>query len=306
MMSPEPNNKSGLRSMTGFGRGEADGEPGSVGVEIRSVNSRFADIKVHLPSMLLALEARSRDLLKGRIGRGKIDCRVRFDAGAADVQGLQFNEAAILAYVAELRDLNAKAGLEAPVTIDMALRLPGATEVEDVSVDAEAVWPAMAQALDAALEAFEAERAREGAALATHILEDLGVLRERREKIEAASSQIVEKFRERLASRIAELEENIKVKLEPGRLEIEVALFADRCDVSEEMARLGAHLDRLGELAENAAGKPVGKALDFLIQEILREINTTGSKARDTVVVEDVLEMKNAIERIREQIQNIE
>ncbi len=305
-MSPTPNNKSGLRSMTGFGRGEADGEPGSVGVEIRSVNSRFADIKVNLPSMLLALEARARELLKGRIGRGKIDCRVSFTPGAADALGLQFNEPAILAYVDELKKLNAKAGLDAPVTIDMALRLPGATQVEDVSVDAEAVWPAMAEALGAALEAFEAERAREGGALAAHILEDLGVLRACRQRIEAAGSQVVEKFRERLALRIAELEENIKAKLEPGRLEVEVALFADRCDVSEEMARLGAHLDRLNDLARNPAGKPVGKALDFLIQEILREINTTGSKARDTTVVEDVLEMKNAIERIREQIQNIE
>ena len=292
--------------MTGFGRAQVAGPLGQFTVELKSVNSRFQEIRVHLPSSLSGLEPRLRELLKKEVRRGKIDCRVRFSLAPGNKPPIQFNEAAIQEYLRRLLAIGEKTGLKGEVSLSMLLGLPGVLDVEEEETDWEECWKTLSEALRQALERFQSERAREGAALAKQIGEEIEALRERRAKIAEGKDQVARKYREKLMMRIAELEEQTRGKLEPGRLELEVAMFADRCDVSEELVRLEAHLNRLETLTGNQNGKPVGKDLDFVIQEIMREVNTTAAKVRDLDRSQEVLEMKSAVERIREQIQNIE
>lgn len=292
--------------MTGFGRGLHEGPLGRFSVELKSVNSRFLEMKIMLPPGLIALEAPLRALLKSGIERGKVDCRVRFTPSAAIAEGISFNEDLILRYMETLRSIGSRAGLAAEISLESVLRLPGVTGESDDGHDEELCWPAIEAAARLALDQFNTDRRREGSALGEQILIDAEALRARRRAIEEKKGQIAENFRAKLTARIAELEEQTRAKLDGGRLELEVAMLADRLDVTEEMARLQAHLDRLAELIENKNGEPVGKALDFLVQEILREINTTGAKLRDLELVRETLEMKGSLERIREQIQNVE
>lgn len=297
---------SNLRSMTGYGRGEAEGPMGRFTVELKSVNSRFQEIRVNLPPVLMNQEMAVRTFLKSRIGRGKIDCRIKFEPAADQVPQAEFNEPLMMAYAERLRAIASQAGLQADVSLGDLVRLPGAIEVNQQELETDQSWPTLEEGLGRALAAFQAERAREGAALGAQILAEVELLKSLREKILAAKEGVAERYREKLTARIAELEEQIRAKLDPGRLELEVAMFADRADVSEEVTRLEAHLARMEELVGASEQKPVGKDLDFLIQEILREVNTTASKMREVEAVQVALEMKGAVERIREQIQNIE
>jgi uncharacterized protein (TIGR00255 family) len=296
-----------LKSMTGFGRAEAQTPLGHFAVELKSVNSRFLEARALLPPALSGLEHELRMLLHARVRRGKLDCRVRFTPAPGQVRPAQFNEGVIRDYLQRLKELHSRLDMP-PVSLGVEdlLRLPGALEAAGEDVDLDPYWEALRPVVESALSRFDDERAREGAATGEQMRRELELLRARRAEIEAVRPAVVERFRERLLARIAELSEEVRGKLDPGRLELEVALFADRSDISEELTRLEAHLRRLDELLANAKGAPVGKALDFLIQEILREINTTASKLREIEAVSAALEMKSAVERLREQIQNLE
>jgi uncharacterized protein (TIGR00255 family) len=293
--------------MTGFGRAEAQVPLGHFAVEIKSVNSRFLEAKAYLPPSLSGLEAELRALIQKKIRRGKVDCRVRFTPAPGQARPAQFNEALIEDYAEKLSELQ---GLIDPqgrrVGIETILRLPGAFEVPGDANDLDAHWAELKKVVHTALEAFDEEREREGDALRTQIQEELNLLRSRLAAIDGVKSAVVTKFRDRLMARIAELSEEVRGKLDPGRLELEVTLYADRCDISEELVRLDSHFDRLETLITRGDKTPVGKALDFLLQEILREVNTTSSKLRDLEAVSAVLDMKSSIERVKEQIQNIE
>jgi uncharacterized protein (TIGR00255 family) len=295
-----------LRSMTGFGRAQIEDDLGRFGVEIRCVNGRFHESRVSLPPPLAALESPLRNLLRERVARGKLDCRVRFTPAAGRAPGARFNESLILDYQRRLGQIARRAGRAESVSVEALLALPGAIEPIEEPNDAEVFMGPIARALGLALDQFNAEREREGRALGEQIARESALLRALAARIADSRETLLQKYREKLAARIAELQGQIGASVDSGRLEIEVALFADRCDISEEMTRLVAHLDRLDALVRNPSGEPVGKPLDFLLQEILREVNTTASKLRDVDRVADALEMKGAVERIREQIQNLE
>lgn len=293
--------------MTGFGRAEAQTPAGHFGVEIKSVNSRFLEARAYFPPSLSGLEPELRNLLQKRVQRGKVDCRVRYTPAPGQARPAQFNEVLIRDYAQQLGALQGEIAPGRPeIGMDTILRLPGAFEVSSESNDLEPLWAELCPVVESALEAFDEERRREGEALKVQILEELALLRSRRASIDAVKSAVVDKFRERLLARIAELSEEVRGKLDPGKLELEVTLYADRCDISEELVRMEAHFDRLEDLVEGQGAKGVGKALDFLVQEILREVNTTSSKLRDLEAVSAVLDMKSAIERVKEQIQNLE
>lgn len=294
-----------LRSMTGFGRAEGEGASGRFVVEVKSINSRFLEIKVFLPPGMGALESHLRALLGGRIDRGKIECRVRFLPKAGETHHAYFNEPLILKYIETLRALRQNAGLAQDVSLDAVLQLPGAIEDIEENMDPDLYWPVLAETARAAIDELQSDRQREGAALAETLLNDLAELRRRHRAIMERRSAVIDRFREKLTARVAELQTEVRAALDRGRLELEVAMLADRLDVSEELSRLEAHLNRLEELIQNREGGAVGKALDFLVQEILREVNTTSSKLRDLDVVRETLEMKAAVERIREQVQNV-
>jgi len=258
---------SSLRSMTGFGRAQVDSELGQFEVELRSVNSRFQEFRINLPPMLSSLEMRLRSKLKENIYRGKIDCRVKYSPPLDLKPRVQFNEPLILEYLEKLRSIHDRAELRGEVTLDQVLRLPGATDPIQDEIDDEGFWNVLSEVLDLALANYQEERAREGKALAEHIQAELNLLRENNTKIKAQKENILQAFREKLGARIAELEEKTRAILDSNRLEFEVAAFADRCDVSEELVRLEAHLDRLQTIIGSKGTRPAGKALDFLLQD---------------------------------------
>lgn len=295
-----------IRSMTGYGRAQGETPLGRFSVEIKSVNSRYKEFAVSMSREIAPLEYQLRHLLKGAIERGKVDCRAKFELAPTAAPRARINEPLVIQYLLQLKAIATRVGQEGQATLSLALTMPGAIDAADEEADLESRWPALAAVAEQALAAFHAEREREGAALVGHLREELALLRRERGTIAASKDQAAVRFRERLAARIAELEEQTRSKLDPNRLEMEVALFADRCDISEELVRLEAHLNRLEELLGGAGAGPSGKALDFLAHEILREVNTLSAKVRDLDLTQSSLEMKASVERIREQIQNIE
>lgn len=294
-----------LRSMTGFSRAHRDTPLGQFTVELKAVNNRFHDASVSMPRELAALEMRLRALLKARVSRGKVDCRVRCLFADKAQPEVQINMPLAHAYIARLHELRKAANAD-QIPLELVAGLPGVMEITPPEIDEEVLWQSLVAAVDEALDAFDRDRAREGAALGEQ-LTDLGrQLRDRVAAVVLRKEEVVANMRERLRQRIAELEAEVKSHVDPGRIEMEVAMLADRADISEEIVRLVAHLDRYDTLINGSGEESAGRALDFLLQEMGREVNTIMSKSRDTALSGTGLEMKSILEKIREQIQNIQ
>lgn len=292
-------------SMTGYGRAQDDNDMGRLIVEIRTVNNRYQDISPSLPRELSGLELPLRRALKDAIPRGKIDCRVRFYANAESQNQAVVHPAVAAQYIEQLNRLS-EAGVAGEPTMEIVTRLPGVIEVIPAECDEAKLWQQyLRPLLDDAIEKLTAERLREGKELAAHLKEIINRVRWERSEIDKSKDEVVEKFRKRLMDRIAQIENETTGKFEPGRLEAEVALYAERADINEELTRLEVHLDRFSALLKNNDGV-IGKNLDFLVQEIYREVNTICSKSRDTSVTQHALSMKTLVEQMREQIQNIQ
>ncbi len=287
--------------MTGFGSGRAESAAvGSVGVELRSVNSRFLDLIVRLPGDLSALDPVVRGELQARFVRGKIAAEVRFEPVPGAAEAYEVNEALLdrLVSVCHARGSDPR--------IETLMAVPGVVSMRSGGDILEAVRPLVEQALAGAMDALLAERSREGNALCAGLKELAAGLRAHIDAIERFRPFVVEKYRRKLEERLEELLGPRRATLDPGRIEQEVALFADKADISEEVLRLRTHVDRLEELLSPNTTGARGRALDFLQQEILREINTVGSKARDLDIASVVLQLKNDVETLKEQIANIE
>jgi uncharacterized protein (TIGR00255 family) len=294
-----------LMSMTGFGQAQGDGPLGLFGVELRTVNNRFQDISVTLPRELGALEMPLRLLLKQEIPRGRIDCRVRFTPGAAAQPAVGINLDMAQAWVAQLRQLQ-PLGLRDEPSLQTVLNLPGVLQSQSAPGNEPDIFEQLRPVLEQAISALNRERRREGEALGHELQQQVLGLRALAKEVEAKKDEVVARYRERLQSRIAELESDLKLQLDTGRVAMEVALFAEKADITEELARLKSHLDRFIQLLTLEQKEPAGKNIEFLLQEIGREINTTCSKARDTAVIGLGLEMKAIAERLREQSANIQ
>lgn len=293
-----------LQSMTGFGRAQVQSPAGQFTVELQTVNNRFQDVSVSLPRELNPFESALRALLKQEISRGKIDCRIRYQPGEAGLPQVNINTSIAKQYVERLEALR-ELGAGGELTIQVLTALPGVLEIKAAELDEGALWETLQGVVTQAIAALQGERRREGQALGEHLHEMLLQMRAMVEEADGAKEDVVARYRERLTARVAELEASIKTQLEPGRLEMEIALYADRADVNEELVRLRTHLDRFESLILNKEGALAGKNLDFLTQELVREVNTLGSKVRETRVTGLILEMKSVIERIKEQIMNI-
>jgi uncharacterized protein (TIGR00255 family) len=295
-----------LRSMTGFGRAEASSDIGSITVEIKSVNHRFLDARVHLPRDLSLLEIPLSRRVKKRLERGKVEVSVKWTPSPELAGGVSFNEELIRRYEADVAHIANALGREHEnVPLEYLLSLPGAADKEARDDLSETIGKQAAEVLDAALDNLIAEREREGVPLAEEIAYRLDELERHRNAVEERREEVVDAYRQRLSKRAEEWAQSAEVELDKGRIESEILVFAEKSDVREELVRLEAHIkafrDLLGE-KKNAKGKP----MEFLTQELLRETNTTASKARDTDILSSVLEMKNEIEKIREQVMNIE
>ncbi len=295
-----------VRSMTGYGVAEVDAEGGRWWVEVRSTNHRFLEVTVRLPKDLGALEERVRAEVARRVRRGRVDVVVREEPGrrartvAVDVELAR-------RYAQALEDLRRTLGLEDSPTLAALLSLPEVVRVEEARPDADAAWQALYPGLERALEALVGMREQEGARLAEDLRERVARLEEWVEAVQRRAQALPQAYAERLRERVAALLRGLNVDSPPdeARLAMEVAAFADRCDVREELVRLRSHLEQARGLLESRDGA-VGRKLEFLLQEMQREVNTVGSKAADLEVTQAVLEMKSELEAIREQVQNLE
>jgi len=289
--------------MTGFGAGRAQAGGESVAVEVRSVNGKFCDVRAHLPRELAGLEPVVARIVKSRVARGVVDVNARRDApGSLRGAAPRVDVALAAAYAKELRELRAGLGLSGDVTLHDLVGLEGVVGLSEAAPDPGPAAEALERALADALDALDEMRRREGEALARDLSARLATVEQGTAVIRAAAPQSVEAYRERLGLRVAELSRGVPV--DPARLAQEVAFFAERVDVAEELTRLASHLVQLRALV--AADAPAGRRLEFLVQEVNREVNTIGSKSQNAGIAAQVVELKAELERMREQIANVE
>ncbi len=292
-----------IRSMTGYGRAEVLRGGRKITAEIKSLNHRYLEVAVRLPSALTALELEIRRKVGERFVRGRVEVTIRVD-GQADAEGgsLRVNWPAVLGYRRMLEEVREKLDLPDPVTLEMIASLRDAFTREDDS-DAwaeagETVAEVMEKAIGSALEMRE----REGEILCRDLRERVEMLRGWLEGIAAKGPELVVEYQKRLAERVRELAGGVIA--DESRLAQEVAMLAEKTDITEEIVRFRGHMDQFLEML--AAGEAVGRKIDFLIQEMNREVNTIGSKSGDTEIARQVIEIKTELAKVREQVQNIE
>ncbi len=293
-----------IKSMTGYGRGEAVGEDLTVTVELRAVNNRYLDCAVKMPRSYLFAEEALKERIQSKVGRGKVDVFVNVSHTAGDDMTVTVNESLAKAYMNALEQLTGMGGgwIKGEYRSTDLARFPDVLTVEKKEEDPEAVKALLLQALDGALADFDTMREREGARLAQDILNRAGTIEALTGKVEERAPGIVADYRARLEAKMAEVLQN--TQLDPSRILTEAAIFADKVAVDEETVRLRSHISQLREMLSN--GGAVGRKLDFLIQEFNREANTIGSKCNDVETSKIVVDIKAEIEKIREQVQNIE
>jgi uncharacterized protein (TIGR00255 family) len=292
-----------MKSMTGYGRGEASRDGIKITTEITSVNRKQSEIAVYLPRELEPLEPQARAELNKRIARGRVTVKVGLHAAEALPGQVEVNVAVAKAYVDELRKLARELKISENVSLEMLVRLPGVLGAGEEMSEAETFWPVLEQALVGALDSLIKMRVKEGAHLAKDLQSRIKAMRKGVATIKAAAPEMVKRYREQLQQRIA----NAGLPLPPEedeRLLKEVVYFADRSDISEELARLQSHFKQFDDCAK--ADEPIGRTLDFLAQEMNREINTIGSKAQDSEIAREVVQFKAELEKFREQVQNVE
>ncbi len=290
--------------MTGAGWGECSHDGLKITVELSSVNRKQSEISVSLPRELELLESQVRDEINRRVARGRVSVRVNLHAaeGKAGAR-VQVNTALAEAYVTELRKLAKQLGLNGDLSADVLLRTPGVFETGARVSNAEEFWPSVRKALEEALALMLKMRAREGAHLKKDLCDRIATMRKAVARVRKEAPLVQKRYREQLIERIkaAGLQE---LQIDEERVCKEVVFFADRSDITEELTRLQSHFQQFDDCVKS--GEPVGRTLDFLAQEINREINTIGSKANDATISREVVELKTELEKFREQAQNVE
>lgn len=295
-----------IHSMTGFGRASLTRDGIAFEIEARSVNHRYLDVRVRLPRLLASLEADVRARIQQRFGRGKIDVTVSSPEGAAPSPRLEVDLDAAHEYVRAAARLRESEHLEGGLDVAGVLSLPGVARFVESDVLDDALRRAFFEALDSALAAVAAMRETEGAALERDLRSRLERVSRLADALEARVDVVAEAARSRLRKRAEKLARETGL-YDEARLHQEIVIAADRMDVSEELVRLRSHVDQFQEtLAAGGPGQPVGRRLDFLLQEFGREANTIGSKAGDAPIAHSIVELKTELERLREQVQNVE
>lgn len=289
-----------IRSMTGFGVAEGTVGAARVAVELRSVNHRFFNATIRLPSELSRWETEVREALRKRVNRGHISLTARVERGIAGAPAI--DEARFGAYVELLRRLQSRYQLDGPIDVTAVLRMPDV--MSSISEGEDGDVGELLAIVDASAQALSAAREDEGGRLATYLLERLAIVEAALARIAVrAPARLVEQ-RDRLRVSVQELAQGVAV--DEQRLAVEIAVLADRMDVQEELSRFKSHNTAFRETLSRKDGEPVGKRLGFLLQEMLREANTTGSKSNDAAMLADVVTIKEELERIREQVENLE
>jgi len=288
--------------MTGYGRAEDTFNGCTITVELRSVNNRYLDCNIRIPRLYLFAEDAIKSRVQGVISRGKVDVFVTLDSAGAEKVQVSVNKPVADGYYAALKRLAEDYGLEGEVSVSLLSRFPEVLLAEKAEEDVEEMAGDICSVLDRALADFDRMRTREGERLKEDILSRASVIEEKVAVVEKRSPQTVAEYRSRLEARMNEVLSN--TQLDPARILTEAAIFADKVAVDEETVRLRSHIGQLREMLSK--GGATGRKLDFLIQEFNREANTIGSKCSDIEIAGQVVDIKAEIEKIREQVQNIE
>ena len=291
-----------IRSMTGYGSAKGSCQGLNISVELKSVNNRYLDCSVRLPRGFLFAEEAVKAKVQSHISRGKLDVFINIDSAAADNVVVKVNEQLAAGYVNAVRQLSETFLLENSLTAAALSRMPDVLSVEKQDADAETVTAAIAGIVEEALDAYDEMRRREGKKLSDDIDARLAAIERYVEEVERRSPETVKEYRERLYRKMSEVLQN--TALDEQRILLEAGIFADKVAVDEETVRLRSHIAQMRAML--CEGSPIGRKMDFLIQEFNRESNTIGSKCNDSEVTKIVIELKSEIEKIREQIQNIE
>lgn len=293
-----------MKSMTGYGRGECTMYERKFTVEIKAVNHRYNDITVKLPRAIMGFEDEIKKAISKKVFRGKLDVFVNFESFSQEDVNISVNEPLAKSYTETLRKLKSDLQLEGDVTIEMVSKFPDVITV-DKNISNEntenEIRECLMKAVEDATDAFVAMREVEGETLKKNIIEKVAFVNDALQKIEERAPFVSKDYRARLEAKLADLDE---IQVDESRLLTEVMLFADKACIDEEITRLYSHISQMYSIVEESV--PVGRKLDFLVQEMNRETNTIGSKSNDIQITNHVVDIKSEIEKIREQIQNIE
>lgn len=291
-----------MRSMTGYGRGQSAHDGTKYSVELNSVNRRQSDVTVNLPRELTELEPRVRDLINAQISRGRLNVVIACHNSGASLQKPALDSALARSYYNVMLELQKELKASGEISIETILRAPGVLRAPEEEISIDDAWPHVASALKEALADLIAMREREGKHLAKDLIKRLKLVRQMLRKIRLLHPAVVRKYRQTLRERIEKA--GLDIAQDDERLVKEVIFFADKSDISEELTRLESHF---AQFAHNLRKhEPIGRTLDFMTQEIYRELNTLGAKANDVEISQLVVTCKAEMEKIREQIQNIE
>jgi uncharacterized protein (TIGR00255 family) len=291
-----------IKSMTGYGSAKGAVGELKISVELKSVNNRYLDVSVRMPRSFLFSEDAVKAAVGKHISRGKVDLFVSVDSSDADSMTVKVNEPLLRGYIEAIRHISAEYGLSEELGAVSVSRFPDILSVEKKELDAEAISEGIVAVTEEALRDFDAMRLREGEKLCADVLEKLAAIELLVAKVEQEAPKTVEAYRVRLREKMSELLSSAAI--DENRILAEAAIYADRIAVDEETVRLRSHMSQLRGML--AGGSPIGRKIDFLIQEFNREANTIGSKCQNSDIAHTVVELKSEIEKIREQIQNIE
>ncbi len=294
-----------IHSMTGFGRSTCEVDGLGLEVEARSVNHRHLDLRIRLPRVLADEENRLKKRIQAELSRGKVDITVSLVMESSE-STLEIDETIAAQYVEAAQNLRERHGLTQELGVSSLLSLPGVTRLIETEVDPQTLVGPLERSIDEAIAALVAMRVAEGATLAAEFEGRLAHVVDLADRFEARSEEVVEVARQRLKKRADQIKRDVGL-VDDARLHQEIVIAADRLDITEELVRLRSHVDQFRETLASAGNhSPVGRRLDFLLQELGREANTVGSKASDAPLAQDVVELKTELERIREQVQNVE
>ena len=290
-----------VTSMTGYGRGEAQNEQVKVFAEIKTVNHRFCEYTIRMPRQLLVLEEKVKKKANEYIRRGRVEIFITVEGESLVSKNVKIDWDLADQYVRLMDEVKGKYNLESSITLQDMLQLESIFLTEEVPTVPVNLETLLMESIKVALENLKHMRVQEGRELAQDLQNQLKKLAKIIEEVKNYAPSVVEQYKSRLAIKLSELTDGL---IEDSRIVTEAAIFADKCDINEELTRLESHVQQFSGTLENA--EPIGRKLDFLVQEMNREVNTIGSKANDSTITKEVVEMKSLLEKLKEQVQNIE
>ena len=292
-----------IKSMTAYAAAESASDAFSVSIEIRSYNSRHLDTVLRMPSGYLSLEEKLKELVSARVTRGRIEVKANIENEAQDATGFEIDRAKARSLYAVLNEICDEFNLSHDISLETFVHTGGIIKPADVPTDTDAVSPILLDCLDQALTELENMRKREGEFIARDLLKRLDHIEQQLKKIKSGSSGLIDVYQQRLKERLAVLTQDL-IEIDPGRIAQEAAILADRSDISEEIVRSESHLKQFRHIMQS--DEAAGRKLNFLLQEFHREFNTMGSKVGNADISHLIIDVKSELEKMREQIQNVE